>query len=345
MRGTYTATFLSRLADVFAKRRNAVALDVGKGFDLIVGTSTGGLIGAALVSGVSLDRVIKLYRERGSAIFEREVPSDGCMVVPDLLLRRKALERGERALRTALGELFGDETLRQVYARRGIALSVPAVDMTRHASWVFKTPHCPGTNFRDDAYRLVDVCLATTAAPIFRSLAAIDHPERASGEGFRVFADGGLWANNPVLVGILDALRTAPEDKQIQVFSLGTCPKPAGEEIAKSAVHRGLAEWRFGADAAVASIDAQESAYDYMAKMLVEHLRRPCEIVRFPREKIPGALLRHLGLDNTSSEASQALVNQALTDADHTNIACNDTKSNEGRLIRAVFEDMPITVT
>jgi Patatin-like phospholipase len=42
MRGTYTATYLDKIADTFAKRRNVGALDIGAGFDLIVGTSTGG---------------------------------------------------------------------------------------------------------------------------------------------------------------------------------------------------------------------------------------------------------------------------------------------------------------
>ena len=44
-------------------------------------------------------------------------------------------------------------------------------------------------NGRDDGYALVDVCLATSAAPVFRSLAVIDRPD---GRGHNVFADGGL---------------------------------------------------------------------------------------------------------------------------------------------------------
>jgi uncharacterized protein len=52
MRGTYTATYLDKIADTFARRRNVGALDIGAGFDLIVGTSTGGIIAAALATGV-----------------------------------------------------------------------------------------------------------------------------------------------------------------------------------------------------------------------------------------------------------------------------------------------------
>ena len=56
-------------------------------------------------------------------------------------------------------------------------------------------------------------------------------------------------------------------------------------------VHRDLSGWKFGGDAAALSIDAQEFAYDNIARMLVQHLNRPCEILRFPRDQVPAALL------------------------------------------------------
>jgi patatin-like phospholipase/acyl hydrolase len=48
MRGLYTATVLDTLARHFASRCGATTLDIGKGFDLIVGTSTGGILAASL---------------------------------------------------------------------------------------------------------------------------------------------------------------------------------------------------------------------------------------------------------------------------------------------------------
>ncbi len=38
MRGIYTAAFLGRLTDQFARIRGESALDLGRGFDLITGT-------------------------------------------------------------------------------------------------------------------------------------------------------------------------------------------------------------------------------------------------------------------------------------------------------------------
>jgi uncharacterized protein len=45
MRGIYTAAYLHGLITAFARERKVEYLDLGKGFDLIVGTSTGAMNG------------------------------------------------------------------------------------------------------------------------------------------------------------------------------------------------------------------------------------------------------------------------------------------------------------
>ena len=342
MRGTYTATYLSCLERAFARRRGVDGLDIGAAFDLIVGTSTGGIIACAVAEGLPLLDVVQFYKEHGSSIFQRRLPRIRSLAV-DLIKRGRALASGNQALRSALRGRFGDRTLGDVYRRRNIALAITAVELSQHRSWVFKTPHLPNTNHRDDNYRLVDVCLATTAAPIYRSLAAVDHTDNGV-PGYRVFVDGGLWANNPVLVGLIDALEMAEPDRAIQVFCLGTCPRPAGEQVPKGKVHWNLAKWKFGGKAAALSVDAQEFAYDNMARILVKHLNRQCDIVRFPREQIPAALTPYLELDDTTQAAMDALTNQARSDADMANSRCGDEHHREGQLIRHLFMDSPAMV-
>src|SRR5271156_358261 len=166
MRGTYTATYLDRVAATFAKRRAVAALDIGAAFDLIVGTSTGGIIACALAAGIPLSEIVELYALHGPAIFSRSLPTGARGVFWDHRKRPQALASGTAELRTALTEKLGAKTLGQIYAERGIALAIPAVEMSQHRGWVFKTPHLSGTNHRDDNYSLVDVCLATSAAPI-----------------------------------------------------------------------------------------------------------------------------------------------------------------------------------
>lgn len=341
MRGTYTATYLDRVAATFAKRRSVAALDVGAAFDLIVGTSTGGIIACALATGVPLTDVVALYVQNGSAIFSRPLPKGPFGVISDVGKRPKALAGGTESLRAALAARLGATTLADVYRERGIALAITAVEMSQHRSWVFKTPHLTGSNHRDDDYTLVDACLATSAAPVYRSLAAIDHPDNAGG-GFNVFVDGGLWSNNPVLVGLIDALDMTKPGQEIHIFCLGTCPMPAGEQIPKAAVDRGLAQWKFGGEAAGLSIDAQQFAFDHMAKKLARHVDRKCTVVRFPSEKVPAALIPYLGLDETRPEAVQALINQARTDADMTNSLCAYADTNaEAALICDLFNSAP----
>ena len=341
LRGTYTATYLDKVADTFARRRNVGALDIGAGFDLIVGTSTGGIIAAALA--IRLPTSSLFMSSTGLRYFQglsRPVLSAPSSISP------KGRRRWPQA-QAAYAQRYrlGTKTLGQVYAERGIALAIPAVEMSQHRGWVFKTPHLKDTNHRDDDYSLVDVCLATTAAPVYRSLAAIDHPE-SNATGFNVFVDGGLWANNPVLVGLIDALDLTQPGQEIHIFSLGTCPLPAGEQIPKTSVDRGLKGWKFGGEAAGLSVDAQQFAFDHMAKKLARHVDRKCTVIRFPSEKVPAALIPYLALDETRPEAINALINQARTDADMTNSKCAYADADpEAALICALFASVPPRTT
>lgn len=342
MRGTYTATYLDRVANAFATRRGVKALDIGAAFDLIVGTSTGGIIASALAIGIPLSEITDLYVKHGPKIFTRPLPTGILSTVCDIRKRPEALAEGAKVLRQALENRLGRITLGEVYAARNIALAIPTIEMGQHRAWVFKTPHLKDTtNHRDDHYTLVDVCLATTAAPVYRSMAAVNHSDNAA-DGYNVFVDGGLWANNPVLVGLIDALDMTEPSQEIHIFSLGTCPLPAGERIDKSTIHRGLLEWKFGGDAASLAIDAQQFAFDHMAKKLARHVDRHCTVIRFPSEKVPAAINPYLGLDDTRDKAIQALIDQARTDANMANSKCAyaDTDS-EAALICALFESMP----
>lgn len=341
MRGTYTATYLDRVANGFATRRGVNTLDIGAAFDLIVGTSTGGIVACALAGGVPLPEITVLYVKHGPMVFTRPLPCGVFGAVVDIIRRSQTLAKGNNVLRRALECSFGKTTLGEIYETRGIALAIPATEIGQHHSWVFKTPHLKETtNHRDDHYTLVEVCLATTAAPIYRSMARIDQPDNDSC-GYNVFVDGGLWANNPVLVGLIDALEMTEPGQEIQIFSLGTCPLPTGERVDKSEIDRGLREWKFGGEAVSLAIDAQQFAFDHMAKKLAQHVERHCTIIRFPSEKVPAALIPYLGLDDTRDEAIRAVIDQARTDANMANSKCAYADTDpEAALIRDLFESM-----
>jgi uncharacterized protein len=341
MRGTYTATYLQRVAEAFSKRREMGELDIGAAFDLIVGTSTGGIIACTLALGVPLNEIVHIYATAGKSIFPRKVPSGTIGALWDIFWRKRALRAGTESLKRELVRQLSNKTLGEVYKERGIALAIPAVELSQHRGWVFKTPHSKSTNHRDDKYTLVDVCLATSAAPVYRSVAAIDHHDSPI-SGFNAFVDGGLWANNPVLVGLIDALELTNEGDEIQIFCLGTCSVPAGEQVRRTELDRGLVGWKFGSRAASLAIDAQQFSFDHMAKKLASYVNRKCTILRFPGDKVPAALIQYLELDETRAEAIEALSNQARSDADMLNSRCayRETDS-DAEMICSLFESAP----
>ena len=338
MRGLYTGIYLSELAKKFAKRRKIEErLDIGKGFDLIVGTSSGGIIACALAAGVSLDMVACLYRRYGKEIFPVKMPNSICKAMRQICSRPKHLADGAAALERELAENLGDLTIGEVYEQRQIALAIPAVEMSRHRSWVFKTPHLDG--HRDDDFRLVDVCLATSAAPLYRSMARIK--SSADSSHSHVFVDGGLWANNPVLVGMIEALRMTKEGDRIEIFSMGSCSRPPGDIFDDNDMHRGLLEWKFGGEAIEVSLGAQEAAYENMARLLALHVNRDCIIVPFPHGEISAAALPYLELDETSDKGMQALEEQAHADVSFALSVCDDrTDGNTGDILSSLLNDL-----
>lgn len=341
MRGIYTAEFLERLTCYFARTRKEEALDLGKGFDLITGTSTGAIVACALAIGKPMSEVVDLYREHGPSIFPHRISGMLSALFRAFFLGAWVVRLGDVALRKALIDVLEGRTMLDVYQRRGISLSIPTVSMKTHRAWVFKKTPVSGP--RDELYPLVDVCMASSAAPIFRSLAAIDDPMAKHGLK-QVFADGGLWANNPILVGLIDALQSAAPGQPIEIFSLGTCSRPEGEHIPPRKVHRSMLGWKLGADVAPLSITAQEFAFDNMARFLSNILTnagRPVKTIRFPKKDVPAETMPFLALDDARKTAMERLIQQANSDADITKSACDDPRNEDGRLVKALMMDLP----
>lgn len=181
-------------------------------FDLIAGTSTGGIIALGLAAGMRAEEVLEIYLCHGAEIF----PKSWTPPIPfgksfksiyqfarDLSVYRYDREPLERALRNC----FGNRTLGSVERR----LNIPTFDGFNEVN-VLKTPHHP--DFRLDwQEELVTVALASSAAPTFFSTYR---------NGTRHFADGGVWANNPVMVALVDAMSCFDINRhKIDILSLG----------------------------------------------------------------------------------------------------------------------------
>ncbi len=318
MRGVYQAAYLR----AFAARVCAGTeqeLDVGKCFNLIIGTSTGGIVAAALASGKPLSLVDGLYEVHGKKIFPlqwwRPIPVIGAIIRAFGIGNAS----GERALKKALTETLQEATFRQVQTERGICLALTTIDMGRHSAVVFKTKHLSRLNGRDDDRTLVDACMATTAAPILRALARLTEP----GSGAEVvYADGGLWANNPGAIGAIEAVeilndRGEPE-RPIHLFMLGALPAQGGEELANWKRYRGAWGWRGGLRAIAVSLNSQAVGYDYLCKKILEMRGDGNTGFRMPAQCPSEQLLKYIqNMDDARPKLLNALRRQAVSDVDY----------------------------
>lgn len=335
MRGAYTVTYLAELCRAWSQRTGGEPIDLGKRFDLIVGTSTGAIIACALASGIPLSVVQGLYAAKGRQIFPMRLRRWNLPL--QLFLRPWLNRHGARALRRALQDAFGDATFATIFAKRGIALCIPAVEMSQQRAWVFKTPHHVG--HRDDDTTLVDACMATSAAPIYRSLGTVGDEHKPA--TYNAFADGGLWANNPVLVGLVEALEVTDPSRPVEIFSAGNISRPDGKSVRAAKVNWGFLKWKFGADAVQLSIASQEFVYDRMAEKLATALTRlgqPVVATRFPAGRFSVDLLPHLDIDNASKDALAGLARQASSDVRDT-LRAIDARTLVGLRIANLLQD------
>ena len=282
-------------------------------FDLIVGTSTGAILAVALAAGVPLETVIALYRAQARAIFRDPTPPASPSLWIWALKHLRTAANGSEPFRAALAEILKTETLGELYARRRIALCIPAINVETQKSWVFKTPHGDEGERRlqrDNGYQLVDVCMASAAAPIVFPIHGVKTPENPAGD-IKWFVDGGLWANNPALVGLTEALTTAPADAPIELLSVSTCPPFQAPTISARCANRGVFGWRAGMRMMETSVDAQAYAYDYLTKTLATQVNRGVTYVRLTDPKVSPDKVAHLRLDNPSDTCLQALVSLA----------------------------------
>lgn len=317
MRGFYSASYLNELKKLAECQPGQENVDLSELFQMIVGTSTGAIVGVGLAAGLSPERMMQFYIDYGKQIFPQTLPSK----VWGFLWhwRKRINKKGDAALREGLIEAFGETTLDSIYQQRKIALVVPAVNATTHQGWVFKTPHNQGSNHRDNGYSLVDVCLASSAAPIYRSLAAINQPGKSTTKD--LFVDGGLWANNPVLVALSEALRLTEPNQPIEIYCLGTSPEVVGDVLDSNQPHWGLVDWLFGGRALELSLDAQSGVFDYLADIFSKHLNRPISIIRFPQQTPSASQAKLLKLDSTSKASFDLMQQLASGAADDTNRA------------------------
>lgn len=267
IRGLIAARVIARLEELISaeaeeERRLADC------FQMFAGTSTGGLLALGLTvpdpadptrPRLSGSDLVDLYLNEGPRIFGdtlHKLLSLGGWIAP---------KHSEARLERALRERFGD-------ARLGAALReliVTSYDMSEPGPHFFKRWRARQSADRDVA--MVDVGLATSAAPTY-------FPSR--GLAGRALVDGGLFAANPSVAAMVEALKRRDEEPrdlsagELLLVSLGTGQHETGHP--QSRVRRwGRIGWilprRQDPALIAAFLDGQSDAADHWAEILLNH--------------------------------------------------------------------------
>lgn len=195
-RGLYTAIVLQKLEEEIGR-------PIGQSFDLIAGTSIGGILALAVAYEIPMKNVVELFEEKGKHIFAKKkfrLPFFGNVI---------SSHYDSEPLRHVLISWFGDK----IIADLKHPVVIPAINYSTGKINVFKTPHHPNLK-QDYKQKIVDVALATSAAPTYFKRHKIDKNE---------YVDGGLFANNPSLIGLHEAdymFNHPVED--MRILSIGT---------------------------------------------------------------------------------------------------------------------------
>lgn len=349
IRGLYTASLLQQLSVRLAKfhgRSPDGPLDLGRQFDLVAGTSTGSILAGALASGVALESVLDLYRTKAAKIFQVPMPLQrGCFGDKSKALiwvLRNALSPANKsnALHEALKSVLQEETLGQLYERRRVGLCIPSVDAETRRAWVFKTPHMQRLT-RDNDYKLVDVCMASAAAPIYFPMHLIPSPNPAV-KVAHAFVDGGLWANNPIMVALVEALEVAEPEQPIEILSVGTGGAVSSQALTQGQTDRGSLQWKGGADIVATSLEAQAYATPYLAKQVAKAMGGRVTLHRLVDPTPSSEEAAHLALDAVDEKSLGVLetFGQRAADLNLSALTNHAASTPESEMVLRMFSNL-----
>lgn len=192
IKGLYSATILKEFEEKFE-------CSISDYFDMICGTSTGGLIALALSLKISAKEICDFYEFEGPKIFPES---------PSIKFVGKKISKGfynqlanggkysDKPLKVALEKIFKESRI----GDSNNLLCIPSYTITEARPFIFKYDHKEGNLDRDNGAKMVNVALATSAAPTYFPMSEDPYYNN------KQFIDGGVWANNPTLVGLLEAL-------------------------------------------------------------------------------------------------------------------------------------------
>ncbi len=290
IKGLYAAKLLAQIEEKTGK-------PIGEYFDMICGTSTGGLLALGITRGIPCKQIARFYEEHGPLIFPYEN-----------WFRRKwrwfsqvclGTKYDNTKLKAALKELLGDY---QTMKDANHLMCIPSFNVTKGRPSVFKKPF--GHYHRDGRFKMMDVALATSAAPTYLPAVAIEGDQ---------YIDGGIFNNNPSMIAYTEAMdhfinkdrENAPEGVQydnISLLSIGLPSQPIGEKPFIS-TKRSFLRWR--EKLVNTAMTGADYITGYQVKKLVE--LGGGRYYRLAPQPLSTDHLKHVDMDNTSIDSIRTL--------------------------------------
>jgi uncharacterized protein len=216
-RGLITLIALQKLEEKHGK--------LNEFFDLIAGTSAGGIIGAALVSGMPVSEIISLWNKLGKEVFKKNR-------LRGYFNAKYRIEDLERVAKEVLGNAV---------PKGKAKLIVTTFDDVTESAVILKT--------HDNKYNLslADFAIATAAAPTYFA------PYKVS---MFSFIDGGVFSNNPSREALTEALMLGVEQNSINHISIGTGYRKMNINVG----NWGLFQWLFSGNNPIIRIFMESSS-------------------------------------------------------------------------------------
>lgn len=280
--GLYTASVLADLED-------EIGVPLATRFDLIAGTSVGGIIAIGIANEIPASRIKNAFERNGTRIFsDRAPPKTVAGKIRDVLRSIISPKYSAGPLHDTIVEIIGADTRIGDLKHPCI---VPTVCLTKGGPQIFKTDHHPDFS-RDRHLSAVEVAMATSAAPTYFPIAEI-----ADG----MYADGGLYANSPDLIALHEAEHfLGATCDEIRLLSIGTTTSKFS--FSHSAGTRfGLLHWAAGQRLVQAIISSQQQIVDHVARQ-----RLGANYVRLDAEQ-SREQEQSLGLDTANAAAQRTI--------------------------------------
>ncbi|MCU0548428.1 MAG: patatin-like phospholipase family protein [Leptolyngbya sp. Prado105] len=280
--GLYQATILCELEEKAGK-------PIAQCFDLLAGTSIGGIIALALALEVPATQIRRAFEKHGQQIFSsRSAPRSTIAKLIDLSRFLFGAKYRQEGLRKALEEFIDPSALMGDLKH---PIVVPTINLTKGSPQIFKTPH--HIRFERDHRELVHkVALATSAAPTFFPLAQV---------GDEWFTDGGLYANMPDSIALHEAehFLQIPIER-ISILSIGTTTSDfsfshnVGRDL-------GILDWFYDTRLLSVSMSSQQAMTGYMLRHKLAERYVRIDSAQSAAQK------QDLGLDIATSAAQSTL--------------------------------------